>query len=435
MITTAGVTLFYLVSVFLIRRILKNRSPALSTGEIALFFAFKVLLGCLYGYIFLKYYGGDDTWNFHLSSLDEHRKLVHDPLAFFRDFSPAGPFRDAGNFWEGIQSYRTALEYWVTVKLLGFFDLFSRDNYYINVVFFNFLVFWGHYWLYALLQRQFPEKRKVLLAGIFLFPPIVFWLSGIRADGLIFGLLALLFSQFYRWMKNGKRSALFLCGLAAGGIVIFRSPLLLLALPALLGWYLTVRRRRRPWPAFFTVYAGCGILFFASVLLPGNGLPGTVIRRQQSFMELHGNTRYALDSLSPSFTGFIKVLPQAAGNTFLRPWPWEAKGMLQLLSALETGFLCVLLAAALVWPDPRRREYLSRPLLVTFLFFSCTLYVFIGYSIPFPGAIVRYKSIGEMLLLITVLINLKTDCRLLRARESGPAVVHASREESDTKSP
>jgi hypothetical protein len=29
---------------------------------------FKIFMGCLYGWVFLHFYGGDDTWNYFIES-------------------------------------------------------------------------------------------------------------------------------------------------------------------------------------------------------------------------------------------------------------------------------------------------------------------------------------------------------------------------------
>ena len=40
---------------------------------------FKVFMGCLYGWVFLHFYGGDDTWNFFNESKDE-TNLTYCPI-------------------------------------------------------------------------------------------------------------------------------------------------------------------------------------------------------------------------------------------------------------------------------------------------------------------------------------------------------------------
>jgi hypothetical protein len=392
--------LFYCVLfIYLLYRLTRKKVP-LTVTELSLAFLFKVALGCLYGYIYLHAYNGDDTWMYHNYSLQEVQKLLHQPGQYFSELGPAGSFAWAGGgFWRGLSAYIHTLENRSIVKILGIANFFSGGNYYINVVFFNFILFWGHYWLFSLFVNQFPEKRKPLLLLFFFFPPLVFWLSGIRGDGLVLFFLALLLVHFHRWLYENKKASLLVGLLAAIGIIIFRSQVVLLVVPALLAWYISVKFNRKPVPTFLWVFGIGGLLFFATAWVsPAHNLPQVVVQRQQLFMELQG-TRFQLDTLQPSVTSFIKVLPQAVSHTFLRPYIWEAKGALQIMTAAEIIVCWLLVLAAIIKKEMHWKQTLQKPLLLFSLSLGLTLYIFIGYTIPFPGAIVRYKAIPELLLL------------------------------------
>src|ERR1700730_2563393 len=131
--------------------LVRRKYAGINTRMTIFIFSFKVLLGCLYGYIFLKYFGGDDTWMYHHDSITEYQKLVHHPDIFFKDFLPAASFVPAHDFCEGLGLYIQDLEYWLMIKLLAVFNIFSRGNYYINVLFFDFLTCWGPLLLYQLM--------------------------------------------------------------------------------------------------------------------------------------------------------------------------------------------------------------------------------------------------------------------------------------------
>jgi hypothetical protein len=368
--------------------------------ELSLAFLFKVVLGCLYGYIYAHYYNGDDTWNYHHYSLEELQRLKTEPLHYFGELLPGQSFAWAGgSFFHKVSAYLHTLEFETLVKTLSMADLFSGGNYYINVVFFNFILFWGHYWLFRLFVKEFPGKRKPLLWLIFFFAPAVFWLSGIRSDGLVLFFLALSLLHFHRWLYEHKNWSVLYCVLGMLGIVIYRSQVLLLLMPALLAWFISVKFKRKPAATFLWVYGVSGILFFASVWMsPAQNLPGMIIDRQQAFLKLQG-TRFQLDSLQPSVTSFARVLPQALSHTFVRPTVWEAKGALQLMTAVEI-ILCWLLAGlAIIKREIHVKQTLQKPLILFCMAISFTLYIFIGYVIPFPGAIVRYKAIPELLML------------------------------------
>ncbi|WP_207513174.1 hypothetical protein [Longitalea luteola] len=385
-------------------RLTRKKIP-LSVPELAAAFLFKVAMGCLYGYIFLKFYDGDDTWMYHGYGLENLEKLKHNTLQYFTEFLPAGSFAWAGGgFWDGISAYLHTLENDGIGKILSIANLFSGGNYYINVIFFNFILFWGHYWLFSLFVQEFPDKRKPLLLLFFFFPPLVFWLSGIRGDGLILFFLALTLVHFRRWLYEHKAGSLVWGCLAALGILIFRSQVLLLLVPALTAWYISVKFNRSSVLTFlFVLGIGCLLFFVSAWISPSKNLPLVVVQKQQSYMALQG-TRFQLDSLQPSVSSFAKVLPEAVSHTFLRPYLWEARGALQLMTAAEIIICWLLVLVAIVKREKHWRQLLKKPLPLFCLCFGITLYLFIGYTIPFPGAIVRYKAIPGLLLLTVPIV-------------------------------
>jgi hypothetical protein len=395
MLSLLAVVFWFLFFSFLIYVIIRRRTVSMSRVELLIGFGTKVLFGCLYGTIFLQYYHGDDTWAMHANSIAEKNLLINNPSQFFREFTP-GPAIEKGNDVIEIAGfYLTDLEYCLQAKILGIINFITRDNYYINIVFWNFIIFWGHFWLFTLLVKEFPGKRRFYFLLLFLLPPVVFWLSGIRADGLLFFSFALLLLHFQRWLHNYRLSSLILWITGFAGVLIFRREIALLLIPPLLCWVLTQRFPRKAPLHFIWVYSLMMILFFASTLFRSYNLPSIVAEKQHKFLQLKG-TAFHLDTLQPSIKSFAAVLPQALANTFIRPFPWEAKGILQLSASIEMLFFWGVLMIAILLRDSEWKKIIVHPLLLLLFFFAASLYIFIGYTVPFPGAIVRYKIIGEV---------------------------------------
>ncbi|HEY8897746.1 MAG TPA: hypothetical protein VIM79_23130, partial [Niastella sp.] len=210
--------------------------------------------------------------------------------------------------------------------------------------------------------------------------------------------------HFRRWLYDGKKWSVLYGMLAGLGILVFRNQILFILIPLLAAWYISVKFNRKPWVVFSWVFGIGVLLFFATAWIsPHKNLPNMIVKRQQEFLSLQG-TRFPLDSLQPSIAGFARVLPQAVSHTFIRPYVWEAKGLLQIMTAVEILVFWLLALFVIIKKDIRLKKYLGNPLLVLFLFFGIILYIFIGYTIPFPGAIVRYKAIPELLLLTVPII-------------------------------
>lgn len=393
---------WYILFSFIIFRMVRTEKHALTLKEVFLTYGFKIIAGCVYGYIFLNYYDGDDTWLLHFNSLDEKQLLLNDPYRFFWEFTPGTAIRNGTGLIQTVRFYLNDLEYALQAKTLALINLITQGNYYINCVFWNFILFWGHYWLFKLLVDCFPQQRGLYFLLIFFFPPTVFWLSGIRADGLLFLSSTLFILSIYRWMQTRKLKSLILSGIGFIGVSIFRPAVAALLIPAIISFWLTSKWKKAPAYSFLIVYFISAVLFFTSSHVSKINLPQLVVDRQQDFKKLTG-TSLPLDTLEPRFGSFAALTPQAVTNTFIRPFLWEAKGILQLSAAIEILVFWGIVLLVFLNRDAGWKTIITQPINLLLLVFGISLYLFIGYTIPFPGAIVRYKTIPELLILAAII--------------------------------
>lgn len=395
------ILLLYFLFVWLFHRYQQKNTYPLSMGELAIFAGLKIAAACAYGYLFKHYYGGDDTWALHFESIKEFHALQQHPLHFFAELGPGFAYNKTGSIGAAIPYWLHHLEDNLLPRLLALINFISRGNYYINATLFSLLLFWGPFLIYRLFCSRFPGRRKLILFFCFLYPPALFWLSGIRADGLIFLFFAVVLSQTSAWLKLKRPVMLWWLVLALIGVLIFRPYMLILLLPALTAWIWTEKKQISLLKPFLVIYGLGVIFFFANVFLaPGRGLSGMIKAKQDAFMSLHGNTRFELTPLNNQPGSYVKAFPQAFLNSFCRPYPWEASGMLQWFTSAAVLFFWLIL---ILFCFKRRydwRTLLSDSFLLSLLFFSVSLYLIIGYIVPFPGAIVRYKVIGELLMLL-----------------------------------
>lgn len=354
-------------------------------------FAVKVLLGLLYGYIFLHFYNGDDTWKLFRASLAETELLINNPRLFFiNEFTPANALQTGRDLGDIIVLYLNDLQYVIIVKSMALMNLVTKGNYYLNVILFNAIVFFGHYWLYQVLTDVFPQKKKIYGVIIFFFLPAVFWLSGIRVDGILFFFFSMLLrgmtakgSRYVRWM---------MVTIGFAGVLICRAQLAVILSMAAIGYYLHMRYGR-PALVYGLVYLLTTLVFF----MPLTHLSGIIAEKQNEFSMLKG-TKFRLDKLEGSPAGYMRVLPQAVGNTFFRPVPWEIKGFLQLMASAEVVIFWIIVIASVIYRHSFWTIRLFHPVVFLLVVLGVTAYIFIGYIVPFPGAIVRYKAIPELLM-------------------------------------
>lgn len=366
----------------------------LSTSGFCIGLGLKLLMGLAYGYLFLHFYNGDDTWKIHRLALKETSLLLADPGQFFlNEYTPVEASRNGHTFLEIFILYLNDLEYALVVKTIALFNLISQGNYYINALLFNLITFWGHYWLYIFLTNIFPGARKKLFAAIFLFLPAIFWLSGIRSDGLLFFFFSLFLLQLQR-----KNIMWMLAGFA--GMFIMRPQFAILFAVALVPYFISLKCKYSTLKVFTVSYLAAIILFFAL------GLQEAVAGKQQQFLQLNG-TRFEMKKLEPTIKSFTEMFPVAFNHTFLRPYPWETKNLLQLFYSFEMIFCWLLLIFMVFNVHPGWKQRLYHPVILMLLFFSISLYILTGYIVPFPGAITRYKIIAELLLVCVATILIK----------------------------
>src|SRR5205809_2902172 len=160
MLISLLIFLFYTaLFLFILYRVSLKSSFGLSFNESALAFLVKIAAGCFYGYFFLHYYGGDDTWLYHNEGLKEFALLKSHPVQFFiSDIIPNGyKTNQLLTIFNSSDSFAKDLELTLLFKLLGIFDMLSGGRYYVNVIFYDALVFWGSYYLFKTVCKKYPE--------------------------------------------------------------------------------------------------------------------------------------------------------------------------------------------------------------------------------------------------------------------------------------
>ena len=394
-----------LITVF-IYIITKSNMIILTFQQSMLIMFVKCIVGCIYGYLFLTVYKGDDTWQYHQLSLQEYEILKSRPFFFIADlFQHHYKQSQALTFFNSQSSYWKDLQYNILIKMLAVFNLFSRGHYYINVFFFNVITFYGHYFLYKLLINYFPSKKQLLFLIIFFFPPLLFWESGIRKDGLIFPAITGCIYYFTVYLNAGyKLKSLILSIVFFLFVSLIRNFVALSLIPVFIAYFISVMYNKKAIPVFaITILTTIG-LFFLTNLAPDNlNLPKQMAERQHKFMELKGNSVLPIDPLTDKVSSYISDLPSALNHSFLRPYITEGKSPLLLISALENLLMIFILVLAVI-KYRVLHKMLKHPLWMLLISFAIINYIVIGYTVPFFGAIIRYRILFEVLLLIPLTI-------------------------------
>jgi len=388
------------------------RDSRIRPSMLLLLFGLRVGAGCLHNFIAWRYFPGHgDIWLFFSDSLvdrrelftDFHRFLADNPLAYL-------PYN--------------------TIEFLDLlFNFFSFDNFYIDTLLFSFLAFWGSIALFRFFREVFKDN---LLCGCcaLLIPSTLFWTSCIHKDGLIFLLLGFFYFHFYRGIRKGwTPGKVLLCFFLFSTVIFFRANMILTLLPALVLWVIKEKR----WPSRMVKWSFSILLLGVCILLitdPGliTGILRAVSLWQGEFQKLTGNSRIWLPVLAPTIGSFGHVLPVAILNGFFQPLPGSGGQLLYLAFSIELLLIWLIAFYSLYYstrhraaapasdslrlspqpqPDPRPQRPRLTPFGLSCILLSFSAMLMIGYTVPFVGAIIRYRSIYLPFLLVPFLYILR----------------------------
>jgi hypothetical protein len=370
----------------------------LTKPQLVIIFLLKVIVGIFYGWMG-NFYGGFaqmiDTWNYHHNSLIEYQILQQNPHEYFTNLF-YDPYTKDGldSFLGSRDSYWNDLKANVFIKLLSIFDIFSFGQYYVNVIFYEYLSLFGPMAVYRVLIDVFPRKKNIVLLTIFFVPSFFYWASGIHKEGLIFTGIALIVYHIYFANKEKRFAVKRWLGILLGLFILLllRNFLLVIILPAIGAWILANKWPRYSFYFFTAIYLLGSIVFFTSRYVDARfDFPKAVVDKQQAFIQNIGNSSIPIEELEPTVISFLKNTPQAFSLSVLRPYPSDVRHLLSLAATVETELLLLLILLFLFFKKPNTTT--EKNILYFCAFFSISLLLAIGFSVNNLGAIVRYRSV------------------------------------------
>jgi hypothetical protein len=373
-------------------------------------FLLKVVAGIAIGWISLHFYGtGNDYWDVNTEAWKEYQLLLSDPGTYLSNIFTSdypggysGMFGSLDSFWNDLKNN-------LIIKLVSVFNIFTRGDYYVNSLFFNFLVFFGHVALYRVFTNIYPGRPVLVIIGCFLLPSTLYFSSGINKDGIVFLMLAILIYCVYQSLQEKyftKKRLLLIC---TSLVLLFlvRHFIFIALVPALVAWIISVKFQQPAVRTFAIVYLVTGILFFTMSLLSNNINPlKIIVEKQTEYLKLpKSETQIGLTPLNPGLKSFVANAPQAFNHLLLRPYLWELPVRSLLPLNIELALYQLLLLLFLFF---RRKgsNAANTPYIYCAILFTMTLFLLIGYIVPNLGSIVRYRSLYLPLVITPLLCSI-----------------------------
>ena len=365
------------------------------------------------GLIYQFYYGGGDTFNYYY-----HSKIIH--TAFDHSFSTgwklllddgSGSSTDTAPYVAQMFWHQAGSKEYFLSRIVAFLGLFCFNNYTVISLFFATISFSGIWAMYITFAKIRPHVYKQLALAVFYMPSMFFWGSGILKDTICMGALGWFFYAMYR--GGIQRQSLLKCiliGLVAAYLILaIKAYILLCFLPAALLWVFnetnariknsTLRLVARP---LFLVLGGAMAVYAVTNLTKGDNQYDvdkigerskiTSDYLYQTSLEQNGSG-YSLGKLDGSIGGMVKLAPQAIGTTLFRPFIWETRNPVMLLSALEAGFF-LFFTLRIFWRTGVVRTLGiigKNPVLLLCFVFSLVFSASVGITSSNFGTLVRYR--------------------------------------------
>ena len=174
---------------WLLTKIRFIKKAGLDSRIIPVLFIIKVITGVVSGWMYSKDLR-TDTWMYQADGLKEYELLFSNPKEYFTNLFYTGYDHGYSGVLAGSDSYWNDLKANLMNKFMSVLDIFSFGHYYVNVVLYNFIVFFGSVALYRLFRDIYGDKSKPAVITCFLLPSLLFFSSTVHKDGLVFTALS-----------------------------------------------------------------------------------------------------------------------------------------------------------------------------------------------------------------------------------------------------
>jgi len=366
----------------------------------------KIVGAIAVGVIYQFYYQGGDTYNYH----------THGSRIIWEAFTDS--FESGARllfFQEDIYKYSSRILFFgddqsfFIVRFAAFLDLFTFSSYSSTAVLFSVISFVGSWMFFQTFYQQYPREHFNLAIASFFIPSVFFWGSGLLKDTVALAFLGIATFQIYKLFILKKIEVVSITLLVISFFVVFSVKKFILQayFPAAIIWVVAYR--------FFEIKSivAKSLLVPISVVVVFVSAYYSVVKvgegdRKYSIDKIAETARitaydigfytgrdagsgYSLGELDGSFLGLLSKAPAAVNVTLFRPYLWEVKNPLMLISAMESAVLLIALLVILIKKSGNLLDVLANPNILFCLVFSLIFAFAVGVSTFNFGTLVRYK--------------------------------------------
>jgi hypothetical protein len=378
------------------------------------------------GFIYQFYYAGGDTYNYHTYGSRHLWNAFWDSPASGLKLFFYGPQNTIGVYeYASKIIFLTDPSSFAIVRLSFIFDLFTFSTYSATAVLFGVLGFTGIWMFFLTFYNQYPHLHRGLAIASFFIPSVVFWGSGVLKDTVSLACLGIAVNLTYRIFIQGRFSIINILFFWVALYVLYKVKvyIVLTFLPAAIVWiFLYNLSKMRSFFLKLLLFPIVTILAVAlgyySIVKAGQDSEKYSINNVAQTAQItaydiryftgkDAGSGYSLGELDGTIGSMVKLAPQAINVSLFRPYLWEAKNPLMLLSALESFALLIGVIAIFLRTNIFALRALNQPNVIFLLVFSIAFAFAVGVSTFNFGTLVRYKI--PMLPFFVVMLTLIYD--------------------------
>ncbi len=385
----------------------------------------KVLGGFFVTLIFNYYYHGGDIGTYYNESRILANLIFEHPESIFRIFfySPQGEDIELKNLLLQL-NYINAPDTLIVVKISTFFNLFTFNSYLITTFFFSFISFWCIWKLVTLLFELYPNNKQSIFIAFFAAPSLIVWGSAILKDTICFSCLCIIHYYLYRIFIQNKFKPIYILYIIFTGYIILNIKIyILLAYIPCFSFMVTQHYKKKIQNTFLRFMIAPFIVIFSLALsyivvtqlgaqkerYSSDKILQTAKIQRDYIHEISiksEGSSYSLGEMDNGVFDYILKMPAAINVTLFRPYLWETRNPIMLLSALESSV--VLYYTFILF---RKRKFkntldlLSKDVnLQFFLLFGLLFSFMVGITSFNFGSLVRYKIQGYPFYIAAILL-------------------------------
>ena len=376
----------------------------------------KVFASVIFLIIYTEYYGYGDTIDYVAGSIAMSKLMVKDFWQYLQAFFNFVPPSDSFSFFNTDTSYP---EHFMWMKenskmVICLTSLFANLGFRcympitVLMAFFSYLGVWK---LFLFFTHFYNRLHKQMAIAVLFVPSVVFWGSGVLKDTYTFAAASwFLYSILQIFIKKEKVLSNIVLAIINIIIILTIKPYILIALlPGVMIWIFYKRFYEMKNKALRIVF----LPFFILIMLVGIGLGFSVLKKglgeyssldkmmekakitQEDLMreESYGKNFYYVGKLDGTTSSMLKAAPMAVIAGLYRPFIWEVKNPVMMLSGIENLILMLSSIFLLIRLKPIRfiKYLFSEPILILSVLFSIFFMYSVGLASANFGALVRYK--------------------------------------------